>query len=173
VTIGRVVKPHGIRGEVVVEVMSDLPGRFEPGVEVMLGGRPATIASSRPHQGRLLVAFEGVEDRTAAEGLRGRPLEAEPVDPGATDTYLVGELVGMAVVDEVGGDLGTVAHAVELPEAAGYDLLEVVRADGTTWLLPAVDDYVEVDRDEQGRERLRLVDPPAGLVEGRDDGGAG
>ena len=165
VTIGRVVKPHGVRGEVAVEVLSEVAGRFDAGVVVVLGGVPTTIVSSRPHQGRLLVGFEGVADRTAAEGLRGQPIEAEPVDLTDSETYFVHELVGMPVVDEDGRDLGTVTAAVELPASAGYDLLEVHRRDGTSWLLPAVDDYVEVEEVEGGRERLRLVDPPAGLLD--------
>lgn len=172
VTIGRVVKPHGVRGEVAVEVLSDVPGRFDAGAEVVLGGTPTTVASSRPHQGRLLVRFEGVTDRGGAELLRGRAVEAEPVELADSDTYFVHELVGMAVVDEQGAALGAVSAVVELPDSAGYDLLEVTRDDGSSWLLPAVDDYVEVERDAEQRERLRLVDPPAGLVE-PDTGASG
>jgi 16S rRNA processing protein RimM len=169
VLIGRVVKAHGIRGEVVVHPLSDLPDRFDAGTEVLLGGTPTTIASSRPHQGRLLVSFDGVRDRTAAELLRGRDIEAARVDLDDSDSYFVHELVGMTVRTEAGDDLGTVAAAVELPEAAGYDLLEVTRADGSTWLLPAVDEYVEVAEGEDGTEHLVVVDPPEGLIGGEPD----
>ena len=169
VTIGRVVKPHGIRGEVVVELLSEVPDRFAAGRSVRVGAVSTTIVSSRPHQGRMLVAFDGVDDRSAAERLRGRAVEAEPVDLGESDTYYVHELVGMAVIDEDGRELGRVTAAIELPTAAGYDLLEIRRADGSTWLLPAVDDYVVVEEGAGGREQLRLVDPPVGLVD--DQGG--
>jgi 16S rRNA processing protein RimM len=165
VTVGRIVKAHGIRGEVSVHVLSDVPGRLDAGVEVVVGGRPATIVTSRPHQGRLLLRFEGVADRTGAELLRGQVIEAEPVDVADSETYFAHELVDLAVVSETGEDLGRVTALIELPPAAGYDLLEVRRADGSTWLLPAVDDYVEVGTDEAGQDRLVLVDPPAGLVE--------
>lgn len=165
VAIGRVVKPHGIRGEVAVEVLSDVPGRFDAGGVVTLAGAPATIASTRPHQGRLLVRFEGVDDRTAAERLRGRLIEAEAVDLTGQDTYYAHELVGMAVVAEDGADLGRVTALIELPPTAGYDLLEVTRPDGSSWLLPAVDDFVEVEDTAAGAEALRLVDPPEGLVD--------
>lgn len=165
VAIGRVVKAHGIRGEVAVHVLSDVPGRFDPGTPVRLEGRSATIETSRPHQGRLLVRFAGVTDRTAAELLRGHLIEAPPVDVSESETYFAHELIDMAVVDEGGAGLGTVSALIELPGAAGYDLLEVARGDGSTWLLPAAEEFVEVDTAEDGTERLRLVDPPAGLID--------
>lgn len=169
VAIGRVTKPHGIRGEVAVDVLSDVPGRFDPGVEVVLAGRSATIASSRPHQGRMLVRFDHVHDRTSAELLRGAVIEAEAIDLDDQETYFAHELVGAAVLLDDRAVLGTVAALIELPAAAGYDLLEVRRDDGSTWLLPAVDDYVHVIEDEDGVIRLVVVDPPAGLVGGDPD----
>ncbi len=168
VAIGRIVKAHGIRGEVSVHVLSDVPGRFDAGAEVHLDGRPTSIEASRPHQGRLLLRFAGVTDRTAAERLRGQLIEAPPADLSESETYYAHELIDMAVVDEDGGDLGSVSALIELPDAAGYDLLEVTRSDGGTWLLPTVEDFVEVDVTEDGTERLRLVDPPAGLLDPSD-----
>jgi 16S rRNA processing protein RimM len=168
VTVGRIVKAHGIRGEVVVDVLSDVPGRFAAGADVRLDGRPVVITGSRPHQGRLLVQLEGVTDRTAAQRLRGKLFEAEAADVSDEETYYAHELVGMAVVDRDGDDLGTVSALIELPETAGYDLLEVRRADGSTWLLPAVDDYVEVQHAPAG-ERLAVIDPPEGLIEGEPE----
>lgn len=165
VAIGRVVKAHGIRGEVAVHVLSDVPGRFDPGTPVRLGGSAATIEASRPHQGRLLVRFAGVADRTAAERLRGNLIEAPPVDVSESETYFAHELIDLAVVDDDGAALGTVSALIELPGAAGYDLLEVSREDGSTWLLPAADEFVVVETTEDGTERLRLVDPPAGLLD--------
>lgn len=169
VAIGRVIKPHGIRGEVSVLVLSDVEGRFEPGTSVQLAGVPTRIATSRPHQGRLLLRFEGITDRNAAEPLRGRIIEAPAADLEDADTYFVHELVGMAVVTPDGDHLGDVTDHVELPAAAGYDLLEVTREDRTTWLLPAVDEYVEVGELPDGTELLVVVDPPEGLVAGEPD----
>lgn len=173
VEIGYVAKAHGIRGEVVVRSLSDVEGRFDVGTTVHLDGVPTAIEASRPHQGRVLVRFAGVTDRTAAEALRGRTLEAPPVDLSDSDTYFVHELVGMAVVTVDGDHLGDVSDRVELPEAAGYDLLEVTRDDGTVWLLPAVDEYVEVGELPDGTELLVVVDPPEGLVAGDPDPGPG
>jgi 16S rRNA processing protein RimM len=167
VTVGRIVKAHGIRGEVVVDVLSDVPGRFDVGADVQLDGRPVSVIGSRPHQGRLLVRLEGVEDRSAAERLRGQVFEAEAADVSDADAYYAHELVGMPVVDADGADLGTVSALIELPESAGYDLLEVRRSDGETWLLPAVDEYVEVEEAPGGGDRLAVVDPPEGLIAGQ------
>lgn len=165
VDIGRVVKPHGIRGEVAVEPLTELPERFAPGETVHAGHRRLVVRSSRPHKGRLLVAFEEVGDRSDAERLRGHVLRAPP-RTDELDVLLVSELVGVAVVDADGRGLGTVRAAVELPSAADYDLLEVERGDGSSWLLPVVDDYVEVEVDRDEVSRLVLVDPPDGLIEG-------
>src|SRR6185312_3093122 len=75
VVVGKVTKAHGLRGEVVVLVFSDNPERFEPGSAMFSeDGREFRVRASRPNGGRLLVAFEGVGDRNAAEALRGRTL---------------------------------------------------------------------------------------------------
>lgn len=168
VTIGRIIKAHGIRGEVAVDVLSDVPGRFDAGTEVHVGGRATTIASSRPHQGRMLLRFDHVTDRTSAELLRGREIAAPPVDLTHSDTFFVHELVGLAVRDRDDRLLGTVDALIELPSAAGYDLLEVAREDGTTWLLPAVDDLVEVEEGDAGQRSLRVSDLPEGLLDPSD-----
>ncbi|MFO7959351.1 MAG: ribosome maturation factor RimM [Nitriliruptoraceae bacterium] len=162
VLIGRVVKAHGIRGEVVVHPLSDVPGRFDVGTEVVVGDTPRVITSSRAHQGRLLLALEGVDDRNAAERLRGDEILGRGVDLEDSETYFAHELVGMAVRHVDGRGLGAVSALIELPEAAGYDLLEVTR-DGTTWLLPAAEEFVEVV--EEDGALLLVVDPPEGLLD--------
>jgi 16S rRNA processing protein RimM len=167
VLIGRIVKAHGIRGEVVVHPLSDVPGRFDAGTEVLVGGTPRPIVTSRPHQGRLLVAFEGVADRSAAERLRGAAILGAPVDLQDSETYFAHELVGLAVRHVDGRELGVVSALIELPEAAGYDLLEVVR-DDATWLLPAAEEFVEVVEEEDGTLVL-MVDPPDGLIDGEPE----
>lgn len=176
VTVGRVVKPHGIRGEVAVEPLTDVPGRFAPGASVTAadaastaaGAReepvPLTVAGSRPHQGRLLVAFEEIADRDAAEGLRGAELRADPVDEETFPTYFVHELVGAPVVREDGRRIGVVDEVLGVPATAGYELLEVTRPDGSTLLLPDPDELVEAVPDGDGL-RLVVTDPPEGLLE--------
>jgi 16S rRNA processing protein RimM len=167
VEVGRVVKPHGLRGEVVVRVASDVADRLAPGVPVWVDGTATTVATARDHQGRPLIRFAHVPDRTAAELLRGATVEAEPIDSEQLDTYLVSELVGVPVLDGEGVLLGTVSALVEMPAVAGYDLLEVTAPGGRTWLLPAADELVEAVEDAEG---LRLV--AAALPEGLLDGGS-
>lgn len=159
------VKPHGIRGEVVVNVLSDVDGRMVAGDEVLLDGKPTIITSSRPHQGRLLVVFEAVPDRTAAEGLRGALIEAARADVGEEEHFYAHELVGVAVSGPDGEQLGEVVDIILMPPAAGYDLLEVRHPDGHVWLLPAADDLVEVVEDEDGTLFLEVFDLPEGLVD--------
>ncbi len=167
VLAGRIVKPHGLAGEVVVDVRTGRPERFEPGSVLRSGDRTFVVEASRPHKGRLLVKFEGVPDRTAAERLRGVSLEADrEAEAAEAETYSYDELVGMRVLADDGRDLGAVRNILELPAAAAYDLLEVERPDGTRWLLPAAPEYVEAREDDQGREVLTVIDPPEGLVEG-------
>jgi len=165
VEVGRVVKAHGLRGEVVVFVDSDVPDRLAVGTPVWVAGRATTVATVRPHQGRELIRFAHINDRTGAELLRGAIVEAAPLDPEDLDVYLVTELVGRAVRTPEGETLGTVTALVEMPPVAGYDLLEVTRDDGTTWLLPAADELVEVVELGAGERELVVRELPDGLVE--------
>jgi len=163
VEVGRVVKAHGLRGEVLVRLASDVPDRLAAGTRVWVAGVATQVATAREHQGRPLVRFAHVADRTAAELLRGAIVEAGPVDAEELDTYLASELVGVRVLDADGVLLGTVRALVEMPPVAGYDLLEVTAPDGRTWLLPAADELVEAVEDTDG---LHLVahDLPEGLI---------
>lgn len=149
--VARIVKPHGIRGEVIVDLLTDRTERVEPGVVLVGAGdhRQFEIVASRPHQGRFIVTFDGVPDRTAAESLRGTLLLAEPLDD--PDALWVHDLVGAEVVDVDGGSHGTVESVEENPAA---DLL--VLSDGR--LVPV--NFVVSH--EPGRV---VVDPPEGLFD--------
>src|SRR5277367_210204 len=94
--VGRIGRPHGLAGEVVVSLCTDRTNRLDPGSVLFCDDLPLVVEASRPHQGNHLVRFEGVTDRNGAESLRGRPLLAEPLDePGV---MWVHELVGAEVV---------------------------------------------------------------------------
>jgi 16S rRNA processing protein RimM len=122
-TVGRVAKAHGLRGEVVVDLWTDQRQRLDPGsVLTTPRGVALHVVSARPFgRDRFLVHFEEVLDRTAAESLRGVDLSAEPVEvPG---TLWVHELVGAVVRDAAGTELGRVS-AVEANPASDLLVLE-------------------------------------------------
>ena len=147
--VGRIVKPHGIRGEVIVDLVTDRPDRLEAGSVLTSAGGELEVVASRPHQHRWIVAFAGVTDRTAAERLRGTVLRAEAVEePG---TLWVHELVGCEVVDTAGVAHGAVV-AIEANPASDLLVLE----DGA--LVPLL--FVV----DTGPGRV-TVDVPAGLFD--------
>lgn len=140
--IGRVVKPHGLRGEVIVQLFTNRLERLDPGTNLACSCPPAAapgrvdggdraggargvpreleVVESRPHQGRHLVRFAGIASIEQAEALRGVVLEAEPIeDPEA---MFVHDLIGCEIVDVGGARRGTVT-AVEANPAS--DLLVV------------------------------------------------
>jgi 16S rRNA processing protein RimM len=142
VVVGRITKAHGLRGEVAVQVFSDNPDRFAEGAHVYLeDGRDLAVRGARWTGSRLLVAFEGVEDRTAAEGLRGRalvvPRSMLPELPEGE--YWPHDLVGCQVVTESGRSLGRVTDVIENP---ANDLWAAVDEDGAETLIPAIRDVV-------------------------------
>lgn len=164
--VGRIARAHGIGGEVSVEVRTDAPQeRFAPGAVLdtdptHLG--PLTVAKTRWHSGRLLIAFDGVADRTAADALRGALLVVDSATSPAIendDEYWDHQLEGLGVVSTHGDQLGVIEDVVHPP---GVDLLVVRRADGGETLVPFVRDIVPtVDL----TARRVVVDPPEGLFE--------
>ncbi len=113
--VGRVTKVHGLRGEVVVHLVTDRTERLDPGSVLDTDAGPLTVASARPHQDRWLVRFDGVGDREGAERLRGLVLRAEPLeDP---DELWVHELIGAVVVDQHGTRRGVVEAVQDNPAA--------------------------------------------------------
>lgn len=166
VVVGRVGRAHGVLGEVAVEVRTDAPEiRFAAGSVLATDPDavgPLTVCGARWHSGRLLVAFAGVADRTAAQTLRGTLLLADSADVPPLDDpdeFWDHELVGLAAVDRAGGVLGEVTDVLH---PTGQDLLVVHQADGGELLVPFVSAIVpEVDL----AGRRLVVDPPPGLVD--------
>jgi 16S rRNA processing protein RimM len=164
VSVGRILRPHGVRGELGVELLTDIPERFSPGSLLLLvlpGKVPATVevTASRPYRGGLLVQFAGVEDREAADGFRGGMLEVERarVPEAPEGTYYHYELVGCRC-RSAEGDLGRV---VDLAEDGGGLLLIV--SDGVRQLpVPFVARFLKKVDVRAGEIELDL---PPGLVE--------
>ncbi|MEC3997452.1 ribosome maturation factor RimM [Actinacidiphila sp. DG2A-62] len=167
--VGRIGRAHGIKGEVSVEVRTDEPElRLAPGAVLATdpaSAGPLTIATGRVHSGRLMLRFEGVADRTAAEGLRGTLLIAE-VDPRQTpedpEEFYDHQLIDLDVVTADGREVGRIAEVTHLPY---QDLLVVRRPDGGEVLVPFVSEIVpEIDLDEQ----RAVITPPPGLLDEAD-----
>jgi 16S rRNA processing protein RimM len=170
VLVGRIGKPHGIRGHVTIDVRTDEPERrfadgtrlrAEPPKGSAFAGRALTVTASRWHQQILHVLFEELPDRNAAEAARGVLLYAEiPADavPDDPDEYYDHQLVGLAAYDTDGTRLGEVTGLVH---GAAQDLLTVRTADRREALVPFVKALVPVV-DLAGR-RVVIADRP-GLV---------
>ncbi|MFD8547875.1 ribosome maturation factor RimM [Streptomyces sp. NPDC059649] len=164
--VARIGRAHGIKGEVTVEVRTDEPElRLGPGAVLTTDPSsvgPLTIATGRVHSGRLLLRFEGVTDRTAAEALRNTLLIAEvdpeevPEDP---EEYYDHQLIDLDVVTRDGTTVGRISEISHLPY---QDLLIVERPDGSEVMIPFVAEIVpEIDLEEQ----RAVIEPPAGLLD--------
>ncbi|TAK70612.1 MAG: ribosome maturation factor RimM [Actinomycetota bacterium] len=164
--VGRIGRPHGVGGEVTVEVRTDEPDRRFTAGAVLYADPPErgplTVGGARWHSGRLLLTLDGVSSRGAAEALRDTLLEVEveaterPADP---EEYYDHQLVGLRAVTASGDPLGTVAAVVHLP---GQDLLAVDRDSGGEVLIPFVTALVPV---VDLAAATVTVDAPPGLLE--------
>ncbi|MFE5010226.1 ribosome maturation factor RimM [Streptomyces sp. NPDC056637] len=166
--VARIGRAHGIKGEVTVEVRTDEPElRLGPGAVLATDPAstgPLTIETGRVHSGRLLLRFEGVRDRTAAEALRNTLLIAE-VDPEELpedeDEYYDHQLMDLDVVTTDGVEVGRITEISHLPS---QDLFIVERPDGSEVMIPFVEEIVtEIDLEEQ----RAIIDPPPGLIDDR------
>ena len=182
VVIGRIGRPHGVKGEVSVEVRSDEPERRFADGSVLGTRTPRGLAPTRPdqpasltvlrtrwHQARLLVTFAELADRTAAEAVRGLTLVTEidlseaPEDP---EEFYDHQLVGLAAVTTDGAPVGEVTDVIH---GAGQDLLALRTPDGREVLVPFVTALVPVVDVPGGR--LEVADRPGLLTPLPDDAG--
>jgi 16S rRNA processing protein RimM len=170
VTVGRIGRPHGVRGDVVVGVRTDEPElRFARGSRLdtdPVGVGPLTVTGHRWHSGDLLVRFEEISDRTAAAELGGTWLLVDSAVLGALDDpdeFRDGDLVGLSVRTVDGTAVGTVADVLH----HGQDILVIdpVGARADQILIPFVKAIVpEVDI----AAGVLVIDPPEGLLNLQD-----
>jgi 16S rRNA processing protein RimM len=170
IIIGRIGRPHGIRGEVVIGLRTDEPDlRFAVGAAVEVSSvevvdsaalERLTVASARWHSGQLLITFAGITDRTVASELTGSWLSVDSSqlpDTGDPEEFRDHELVGLNVRTTGGEPVGVVTDVLHY----GQDLLVVRRAEGEC-LVPFVKEIVpEVDI----KAGLIVIDPPPGLLD--------
>lgn len=150
--VGHIRRAHGLRGEVFVQLISDSDARVAPGAELFADGERLVVESSRvASNGRRVVKFEQIPDRTAAETYANRMLRGRPIhDP---DALWVHEMIGRRVVELDGTDRGVCVSVVANPAA---DLLEldsgalvpsnfVTRIDGDSILVDTPDGLFDLD----------------------------
>ncbi len=156
--VGRIGRAHGLRGEVAFVLSSDRTERVAPGSILHTGSRSLTVSASRPHQGRWLLSFDEIKDRTAAEDLLGEFVMADPLDADALEdgenVIWVHDLVGAEVRDVAGVLLGPVVAVEENPASA----LMVVLIDGSEVLVPVV--FIV-----ENSPGIVVINPPEGLLD--------
>lgn len=146
--VGTIAKPHGLKGEVIVALLTDREDRLAAGSVLQTDRGPLTVVEAHPHQHRWRVRFEGFATREDVDPLHGLVLRAEPVDD--PDVWFVHELIGLPVVLTDGTEVGTCTAIIDNP---AHDLVEL--DDGRLVPLPFVVDVGDVIE----------IDPPEGLLD--------
>ena len=167
-TIARIVRPQGRRGEVAAEIFTDFASRFEDLKSVLLevpGQPPRPIAVERvwPHKGRVIVKFVGIDSIDSASRLRGLHLLIpwEERRPLPQNTYYLSELHGCRVFwEREGQEIGTVT---EVEATGGVDLLHVARPDGKSEVLIPLAQEICTRIDPANK--IIVIDPPEDLLE--------
>ena len=169
VLVGRVARAHGNKGQVIVNLDTDFPDeRFRVGGILLVGSAetPRAIREVRFHQGRPIIALEGIETMTEAEGLAGAELKvpAEAIEALPEGTYHHYDLIGCEVRDTADRPIGTVS-AVEGPTEMSR--LVVAGTQGEVLIPMVADICVRIDIGS----RTIVVNPPDGLIELNEPGG--
>lgn len=164
--VGLVRGIQGLRGAVRVEVLTDIPSRFDVGSTLFREGSsaPLTVSSSHRDGPGLLVRFAEVSDRQAADALRDAYLEAA-AEPLPDQEYFWHEIIGCTVFTTTGVELGEVTDVFRVGEAEVY----TVRGPGGEILVPAVSSIVKVLAPAEKRivvdpDALGLADPAANEI---------
>ncbi len=165
--VGRITRPHGVHGEVRVELLTDVPERFEWLDAVYVGEknpRRTVIESVRYHQGVVLLRLAGYPTRDEADALRGELLqvpesEAVPLEEGE---YFLYQLAGLNVFTEAGTRIGRLSEILE----TGANNVFVVNGDNGQHLLPDIPDVIKEIDIENGRITIHLL---PGLIEGLEE----
>lgn len=147
--VGTIAKAHGLKGEVIVKLLTDHTERLDPGSVLQTDRGPLTVVSAHPHQHRWRVFFEGVHSREDAEALHGLKLRAEPIDD--PDEWYVHDLIGSSVVLADGSAVGTCTAIVANP---AHDMIEI--DGGPVVPMPFVVGFAD---------GVITIDPPEGLFD--------
>ncbi len=156
--VGRIVRPHGIRGALLMESLSDLALSISDGSEVYLGEKHILylVKKFTLHQKRLLLTIEGINSRNDAEGFRNQEvlLRITDVDPLPEGVYYFWQLLGLEVYTEDGELLGTLEDIIE---TGANDVYLIRDNDGEELLIPAIESVIKDVDPEEGNMIVHLL----------------
>jgi 16S rRNA processing protein RimM len=156
--VGRLGKPHGIQGEIVMDVFTDFPERLKSGISVWVGPqyKEIKITNKRPHSRGMLLSFEGYQHREEVSALRNRLVYVRTVNLPQLEEgeYYHHQVLGMQVVDEEGGTLGSI---VRIHETGANDVYVVQGESGTELLIPAIESVILAIDLEHHQLQVRLL----------------
>jgi 16S rRNA processing protein RimM len=158
--VGRIVRPHGVRGEVNLRALTAYPERLSSQVRLYVGSRRQRFAVRRIRQRSeemLIVQLEGIDDRDAAESLREEMVYVHIDDavPLEEDEYYLYQIEGIRVVTGEGEELGQVTDVIE---TGANDVYVVTTPDGTEHLIPAIADVIQTVDVAKGVMVVKLLD---------------
>jgi len=158
--VGRVLRPHALRGELRVEAFSPTARNIQRGRPVYLDGVRRVVQEARSDRGAWILKLSGLTDRTAAEGLRGKLLETPDTEVVRDDdeSYFVHELIGLRVVTTEGEELGRIAEVMP----TGANDVWVVRDAGAEVMVPAIGGVVQAVKLDEG---LAIITPLMGMLD--------
>jgi 16S rRNA processing protein RimM len=156
--IGKIRRPHGVRGDVLMEVISDFPERIQPGVTVYVGedAQPQQITSRRTHKDGLILHFAAYSTAEAVGVLRNAYVFVRADDRPALETgeFYHHQLLGLAVYTDQGEELGRI---VEILETGANDVFGVQNEEGKKVYIPYIDEFVTAIDLEQGKITVHLI----------------
>lgn len=155
--VGRVLRPHGVRGELLLETLTDFPEHLDEVETVYLGkaAEPHPLSGVRMHRDQLLIRLADCPDREAAEAFRGQlvQIRVEAVAPPPPGRYYQYQLIGLSVITDEGEPLGEVVEVIE----TGSNDVYVVRGAAGEVLLPALRSVIQNIDLESRRVVVHLI----------------
>lgn len=156
--VGKLRRPHGVHGEMLMDVLTDFPERLQPGTRLYVGPehQPICLTNVRRHRQDMLVSFEGYSTPDSVGQLRNLILSVSAADRPALPEgeYYHHQLIGLNAVSEAGQALGKV---VEILETGANDVLVVCAENGRKTLVPLVDEFIRQVDLAGGEVRIHLI----------------
>ena len=151
---GKIVNTHGVRGEVKIQVWLDSPAFMKKFKKIYIDEKPVNMLSARPHKDMLIAALEGVEDVNAAMCLKNKTVYIDRKDAKLPQgSYFLQDIMGAAVIDEDGNEVGKLTDIMETPASTIY----IVKGE-TEHMIPAVPEFILKTDAEKGIIKVHLIE---------------